>query len=138
MVASVHLGVSVGVDLVRVDDVAASIQRFGDRYTRRIFTPDEIDYCTEKPDLSGRRFAARFAAKEATLKVLRIGPGDALDWRSIEVRRAPDGWVTILLDDAAGVFATRAGVSGLSLSLSHDGDYAIATVVATCLQGASQ
>src|ERR1044071_392246 len=61
----------VGVDLVRVADVASSITRFGDRYVERIFTPDERAYCDADAGRSAQRYAARFAAKEATLKVLR-------------------------------------------------------------------
>lgn len=126
----IQLAVVVGVDLIRVDEVATSIRRFGERYTHRIFTPDEITYCSREPHLADERFAARFAAKEATIKVLRVGPSDALDWRSIELRRSPEGWVDIVLHGAAEALAARAGISDLSLSMSHEGEFATATVVA--------
>jgi holo-[acyl-carrier protein] synthase len=120
----------VGVDLVRVGDVVSSIARFGDRYTQRLFTDGEIGYCNQQPHLAGERFAARFAAKEATLKVLRLRRTDTVSWRSIEVRREPEGWCGIVLHDAARVVAEREGISGLSLSMSHEHEYATATVVA--------
>lgn len=127
----------VGVDLIRVGDVLESIERFGDRYTQRIFTQAEIEYCSEEAPLAGERFAARFAAKEATMKVLRVRPAESVQWRSIEVRRAPDGWCDIVLHDAAETLAKRAGITGLALSMSHEHEYATATVVATRSVGAS-
>ena len=119
----------IGVDLVRVTDVARSIDRFGDRYTRRLFTVQEIGYCNAEPRLAGERFAARFAAKEATTKVLRI-ESDALLWKSIEVRRSPEGWCDIVLHDEVAALARKNGISGFAVSMSHEQEYAIATVVA--------
>ncbi len=122
--------IALGVDLVSVRDVAESLARFGDRYTERLFTRDEIAYCLTDPELAAQRFAARFAAKEATMKALRVVATDAVAWSSIEVRRTPDGWCEIVLHDAARHLADRAGVSDLALSMSHERDYATATVVA--------
>src|SRR6185437_782701 len=88
---------ALGVDLVSVREVAESLARFGDRYTERLFTRDEIAYCLRDPQLAAERFAARFAAKEATMKVLRVVATDAVAWISIEVRRMPEGWCEIVL-----------------------------------------
>jgi holo-[acyl-carrier protein] synthase len=121
----------VGVDLVDVSEVLGSIERFGDRYVRRIFTDDEIDYCRSRaPSLAdqGMRFAARFAAKEATIKVLRTEARP--DFRSIEVRRSKVGWCDLVLHGAAREMAEQAGIEGLSLSMSHEPRYATAVVVA--------
>ena len=125
----------VGVDLVRVGDVAASIARFGDKYTRRLFTDGEITYCLQEPHLAGERFAARFAAKEATIKVLRLSGTDAIAWRSIEVRRAPEGWCDIILRDGAQSLADRQGITDLAVSMSHEHEYATATVIARRAMG---
>jgi holo-[acyl-carrier protein] synthase len=119
----------VGVDLVRVSDVADSIARFGERYSRRLFTEREIGDCTQYADLAAERFAARFAAKEATMKVLRPCAADAVAWRSIEVLRSTDGWCEIVLHDAAAVLARRKGISCLALTMSHEHEYATATVI---------
>ena len=120
----------VGVDLVRIADVSTSIARFGDRYAELVFTAGERAYCVADGARAAERFAARFAAKEATLKVLRPSPQDGISWQSIEVRRLPEGACEIALHDAALALARRGGVVELSLSMSHEGEYAMATVVA--------
>lgn len=119
----------IGVDLVRVADIADSIARFGEHYTRRIYTDREIDYCGREPLRSGQRFAARFAAKEATTKLLRVAT-DALIWHTIEVLRDPGGWCDILLHGESALLARELGISGLAVSMSHEHEYAMATVVA--------
>ena len=120
----------VGIDMVSVSDVAGSLERFGERYVRRLFTDDEADYCLAGAGrASADRFAARFAAKEAAVKVLR--PSDPWgDWRAIEVRRDPDGWVHVVLHGEAAALAARTGITALHLSLSHAGGFATAVVVA--------
>jgi holo-[acyl-carrier protein] synthase len=136
MIASQHdesnrdRSIALGVDLVSVRDVAKSLEQFGDRYTGRLFTRDEISYCMTDAKLAPQRFAARFAAKEAVMKALRVTATDAVAWTSIEVRRMPDGWCEIVLHDAAKQLADEAGVSDLVLSMSHERDYATATVIA--------
>jgi holo-[acyl-carrier protein] synthase len=122
----------VGVDLVRVADVTESIARFGTRYTERLFTADERAYCDADVPRAAERYAARFAAKEATVKVFRVMAHDAIDPRSIEVRQLPEGACEIVLYDGAIALARRSGIADLSLSMSHEQDYATATVVA-CL-----
>jgi holo-[acyl-carrier protein] synthase len=117
--------------MTKVSDVAASIDRFGDRYTGRVYTHDEIAYCTQSPARTAERFAARFAAKEATIKVLHAD-GERPDWRTIEVVRDPAGWCDIRLHGSAATMAAAAGISALSVSLTHDGDYASAVVLAEC------
>ena len=122
--------VRIGADLIHIDTVGNSIERFGSRYLERVFTPAEIEYCQRSESERLRRFAARFAAKEATLKVLRPDQ-HWLDWRSIEVIKTPGGWCEIALHGAAALLAQRAGVAALSVSLSHEDSYALATVAAT-------
>lgn len=118
----------VGVDLVDVSEVLGSIERFGDRYVRRLFTDDEIAYCRSQPQDQAMRFAARFAAKEATIKVLRTDARP--DFRTIEVRRSKVGWCDLVLHGRAKELAKEAGIDGLSLSMSHEPRYATAVVVA--------
>lgn len=125
------MGLRVGADIARVDDVAASLARFGDRYLKRLFTPHEIASCTGAPSVMAASLAARFAAKEATIKVLR--PVDLTPaWRTIEVRRSPSGWCELRLSGEAAKLAADAGITELALSLSHDRDIAAAVVVAQC------
>ena len=119
--------VVVGIDLVQVSDIARSLEVLGERYIRRIWTVDEIAYCTASPEMSTARFAARFAAKEATLKALRLHD-QGIDWRAIEVRQTPAGWCELQLHGDAAALADRAGWISASISLSHEGDYATAMV----------
>ncbi len=120
----------VGVDLVRIADVAESLRRHRDHYTSRMFTANEIAYCQRDAGMAPQRFAARFAAKEATIKVLRPCVTDTFLWTSIEVERAPEGWCSIMLHGATADIAREAGILKFALSMSHEDDYATATVVA--------
>lgn len=122
--------VLIGIDLVQVSSVRASIERFGERFIRRLFTDSEAAYCEEQPHAAAERFAARFAAKEAAFKVLR--PADqGVAWRSIEVVRAPAGWTELCLHADARALARAAGLQCFSLSISHEGDFATAVVIGT-------
>lgn len=128
-----HPGISVrvGTDLCSIDSVEESVERFGDRYLDRIYTPHERSYAEAAIDQRRRceHLAARFAAKEAVVKVLR--PTDIRpEWRSIEVRRQPSGDCDIVLSGLAAEMAADLDVLELSVSLTHEADLAAATVVA--------
>lgn len=124
-------GLRVGVDLTSVAEVEDSVARFGDRYVRRVFTPHEIESCSTGDEVAPSGLAARFAAKEATIKVLRPSQAQP-DYRSIQVRRHPDGWCEIELSGTAADMAEAAGVRHLALSLTHEAGMAAAVVVAVC------
>lgn len=118
----------VGIDLVRVSRIEESLQRFGDRFLRRLFSEHEVEYALDAPALSAQRLAARFAAKEAALKALRIAHcGVAL--RDIEVRRDGSGDCSLVLHGSAHQAARQAGLAVASVSLTHEGDYAAAVVL---------
>jgi holo-[acyl-carrier protein] synthase len=117
---------------VQVSRIAESMRLFGERFTRRLFTSAEIAYCSASEVGAAERFAARFAAKEAALKALRLTEG--VDWRELEVVRADSGACTLLLH---GDLARRAGPWVLSVSLSHEGDLATAVVVAERIDAAT-
>ena len=124
--------VGVGIDLVQVSRIAESMRLFGERFTRRLFTSAEIAYCAASEVGAAERFAARFAAKEAALKALRLTEG--VDWRELEVVRADSGACTLRLH---GDLARRAGPWALAVSLSHEGDLATAVVVAERIDAAT-
>ncbi|MGB8861961.1 MAG: holo-ACP synthase, partial [Ilumatobacteraceae bacterium] len=114
----------VGTDLVYVPEVQSSIEHFGDRYTRRVYTTRELATCASSAGLSAPRLAARFAAKEAVIKVLR--PTGGMSYRDIEVVLDVDGAPAIAFSGAARDRAHALGLDGGSVSISHDGDYAMA------------
>ncbi len=119
----------VGTDVVAVHEVAASVDTFGARYLERVYTEHELKSCVGSPTVQAARLAARFAAKEATIKVLRP-IGHQPDWRSVEVRRHAEGWCTMALTGHAAALADEAGIAELAVSLTHEGDIAAAVVVA--------
>jgi holo-[acyl-carrier protein] synthase len=126
-----------GIDLVQISRISESLANFGEKFTRRLFTEHEIAYATSSEPLQAERFAKRFAAKEATIKALELTQV-GLDWRQIEVRRDASGHCTLALHGVAREAAERARVNELSVSLSRDGDYATAMVVALCRRGDEQ
>jgi holo-[acyl-carrier protein] synthase len=125
------MALRVGTDLVLIDTVRESIESHAEHYLERIYTEREIADCRTAKGIDPERLAARFAAKEATLKVLR--PRDqGIPWNTIEVRRDPDGWVELELSGAAAALASEGRISDLSLSIAHEGGFATAVVVAHC------
>jgi holo-[acyl-carrier protein] synthase len=128
---STGTAIRVGADVVSVHQVAESVESFGPRYLDRVYTEHELGSCRGAPTVRAASLAARFAAKEATIKVLRP-VGHQPDWRSVEVRRHSGGWCTMALSGHAAALAEQAGISDLSVSLTHEGDIAAAVVVALC------
>jgi holo-[acyl-carrier protein] synthase len=123
--------VRVGSDVLSVKQVNESVARFGARYLERVYTDHEISWASDSHAVRAERLAARFAAKEATIKVLRP-EGHRPDWRSIEVQRHAGGWCTMALSGHASTLAEKAGITDLAVSLTHDGDVAAAVVIALC------
>lgn len=121
----------VGLDLVEVSRIQESIDRFGDRFLQRLFSDGEIAYARSQPARAAEHLAARFAAKEAAIKAFALSEAGA-GWRDIEVQRAADGAPSLALHGRAAEAAARLGVTGVALSLSHDGGYAAAVVTALC------
>ena len=120
----------VGIDVVQISRIAESLSKFGDRFVQRVFTPGEIAYASSAPALLTQRLAARFAAKEATIKALKLSL-QGVGWKDLEVRRNDTGACHMELHRAAKRAADDGGVTMLALSMSHDGDYAAAIVIAT-------
>lgn len=122
----------VGIDLVAVAGVRASVDEHADRYLERVYTEREVADCRTEAGVDATRLAARFAAKEAAMKVLRPGRDDAVPWPEIEIRRDPAGHVDVELSGHAAVLAARADLTALTVSLTHEEGFAIAVVVAEC------
>ncbi len=118
----------LGTDLVEVDRVRASLDRFGERFLLRVFTPGERAYAAAKrcPE---QNLAARFAAKEAGAKALGTGLSRGVGWREFEVTRSPEGAPRLVLHGRALASAAALGVERTLLSLTHTDRYAFAVVV---------
>lgn len=118
--------VRCGIDLIDICRVAAGIERFGERFLQRFFTPGERADCEDRPG----RLAARLAAKEAVAKALGTGIG-AVRWRDIEVRcAAEDGRPVLHLHGAAAGVAGGLGLTQWDVSLTHTDGQAAAVAVA--------
>ncbi len=120
--------VGSGIDLVEIDRIQNSLDRFGDRFLNRIFTAGEKRYCLSKKN-AAESLAARFAAKEAAAKALGTGINYGITWREIEVQRAPDGRPSLQFHGRAAEYAKRIGVQNMALSLTHSRSTAMASVV---------
>lgn len=121
--------IGLGTDLIEIDRIERSVDRFGDAFLHRVFTPGEIAYCQRKRN-SAESLAARFAAKEAGAKALGTGISRGVSWREFEVRRQPGQRPELHLSGRAAEIAAALGIRRLSLSLSHSRSVSIAVVVA--------
>jgi holo-[acyl-carrier protein] synthase len=120
--------VGLGVDITEVERIEAAIGRHGQPFLKRVFTPNEIEYC-ERFRNKFERFAGRFAAKEATMKALGTGWGRGVRWVDIEVAREAGGRPTIRLAGEAAKIAGGLGVKRISVSITHTEKEALAQVI---------
>jgi holo-[acyl-carrier protein] synthase len=120
--------VGTGIDIAEVPRIRRSIERFGQRFLHRIYTPGEIRYCDAKANRF-ERYAARFAAKEAAMKALGTGWNHGVRWVDCEVVRLPGRRPTIVFHGKAGEFAAQLGVKNAALSITHTEDQAFAQVI---------
>jgi holo-[acyl-carrier protein] synthase len=117
---------SVGVDIIEISRIARTLESFGERFLRRVYTPAEVAYCRGRvPEL-----AARFAAKEAISKALGTGLV-GITWSEMEVLADRRGKPTVSLSGRARSRAETIHLNQWAVSLSHSDDLAIAMVVAT-------
>jgi holo-[acyl-carrier protein] synthase len=120
--------VGTGVDIAEVARIRTAAERFGARFLKRVFTPEEIRYCTSKANTE-ERLAARFAAKEATMKAIGTGLRHGVTWQDVEVVRELGGRPGLRLSGRAAEFAAALGCKRIHLSLSHTEEQAIAHVI---------
>ena len=111
----------LGIDIIKVDRIRASLERFGTRFTNRVLTPAEQRYVRGRPET----MAGRWAAKEAVSKVLGLGVR-GIGWRDIEIERLPTGQPAVRLHGRAAARATQLGMGRIAVTISHEADYAVA------------
>jgi holo-[acyl-carrier protein] synthase len=115
------------MDAMEIERIADSLERYGDRFLRHVFTAGEIAYCRRKKD-SASSFAARFAAKEAAMKALGTGQSQGVFWTGIEVVRRHGPPMLQFHGGAAKRFEKIGGTKSL-LTLTHSKELAIAHVM---------
>jgi holo-[acyl-carrier protein] synthase len=120
--------VGTGIDLAEVDRIRQSIERYGERFLKRVYTPGEIAYVERKANKFAR-YAARFAAKEAGMKAIGTGWRRGVTWQDFEVANLPSGRPTLRLTGVAAQVAERMGVKRISLSLTHTTQNGMAFVI---------
>lgn len=130
------MAVLCGVDMVEIERIRDSIESSGKAFLDRVFTGNEIRYCEGRKAVRFESYAARFAAKEAVSKAFGTGISEGVGWRDIEVLNDDRGKPFILLANGAKDFFERMGGRGISLSLSHCRQYAVAYAVIETLGGA--
>lgn len=121
--------IGLGTDLIEIARIERSVERFGERFLERVYTPGEIAYCYAKKSFA-ESLAARFAAKEAGAKALGTGISRGVTWKEFEVRRLPGLRPELHLSGRAAEIAAALGVRRLSLSLTHSREMSLAVVVA--------
>src|SRR6266581_5142838 len=118
----------IGIDLVENARIQNSIERFGDRFLKRVFTAGEIAY-SNSMKFPARHFAARFAAKEALSKAFGTGIGKSMGWRDLDVQKKESGEPFVVLSGGAEKMAKERGIVKVWISLSHTEQSASATIV---------
>jgi holo-[acyl-carrier protein] synthase len=120
--------VGAGIDVAEVDRIRAAMQRYGTRFTERIYTPAEIAYVEAKANRY-ERYAGRFAAKEAGMKAIGTGWRKGVRWQDFEVHNLPGGRPTLRLHGEAALVAARLGVKTITLSITHTAEIGMAQVI---------
>lgn len=119
----------IGIDVVEVDRIATAIERHGEAFLAKLFTPSEREYC-ESRKRPALHYAARFAAKEAVSKTFRTGIGGNAGLLEMEVVNDESGAPRIRLSGAAEAFARKHQITEIQISLTHARDYAAANAIA--------
>ena len=119
----------IGIDVVEVARIASAIERHGEAFLTKIFTPDERAFCEAHAN-PAQHYAARFAAKEAAAKALGTGIGANAGLHDLEVVRDASGAPRLRLSGAAAAFARSHGITQIQISLTHARDYAAANAIA--------
>ena len=120
--------VGMGTDLIEVDRIRQSVDRYGDKFLRRVYTEKESAYAMSKRNFA-ERLAGRFAVKEAGMKAIGTGWRRGVTWRDFEVINEPGGRPTLRLTGAAGRIAQELGARRISVSITHTAAMAIAVVI---------
>jgi len=120
--------VGLGIDICRIERVETFLERYGERFTRRCFTPTEIEHCVRYAN-NAEQFAGRIAAKEAASKALGTGWRRGVHWKCFEVTHEVSGKPVLRIHGRAAQLASQMGVRGVYVSITHDAGVAAAVVI---------
>ena len=118
----------LGIDVSRIERVREYLDRYGERFTRRILTPREQEHCARYYN-GAEQVAGRIAAKEAASKALGTGWRQGVHWKCFEVDHEPSGKPVLRIHGRAAELASQMGVRGVHLSITHDAGVAAAVVI---------
>jgi len=118
-----------GIDIIEVDRIKNSIQKYSDRFKKKIFTQKEIDYCHSQAD-PAKHFAARFTVKEAVLKCFGTGLTGGILWKDIEVGKLNSGQPVLNLHGNGKKLFNQLNLKHIHISITHDKTYAVAHAIA--------
>jgi holo-[acyl-carrier protein] synthase len=121
--------VGIGTDIIECLRIAQMVDRHGELFLTRVFTPHEVEYCSARK-ASTQHYAGRFAAKEAVLKALGTGWARGIHWRDIEVRNEVGGRPRIALGGGARELCEKLGIAEMLISISHCRTHATAYALA--------
>ena len=119
----------IGTDIVECLRIAQMIERHGELFINRVYTPYEIRYCQSRRQAT-QHFAGRWAAKEAVLKALGTGWRRGISWRDVEIRNDPSGKPTVALRGGARDVVEELKISKMLISISHCRSHATAYALA--------
>jgi holo-[acyl-carrier protein] synthase len=118
----------IGVDMVDVARIQAMLDRYGERFLRRVYTEAETAYALSGAN-KAERLAGRFAVKEAAMKALGTGKSQGILWKDVETVRGHAGKPVVHLHGQAAKWAKLRGGSAVHVSVTHDGGKAVAFVI---------
>lgn len=121
--------IGIGTDIIECLRIASMIEKHGELFLTRVYTPHEIEYCSARRAAT-QHYAGRFAAKEAVLKALGTGWTRGIQWRDIEVRNDLGGKPSIALSGGAYEYSVLHGIDEVLITISHCRNYATAYAMA--------
>jgi holo-[acyl-carrier protein] synthase len=121
--------IGIGTDITECLRIARMIERHGELFIERVYTPDEIRYCQTRKQAT-QHFTGRWAAKEAILKALGTGWRRGISWRDMEIRNEPGGKPTVAVRGGVKDVVEQLGISEILVTISHCRSHATATAIA--------
>ena len=121
--------IGIGTDITECLRIARMIERHGELFIDRVYTPEEIKYCQSRKQAT-QHYTGRWAAKEAILKAIGTGWRRGISWRDMEVRNDPSGKPVVAVRGGVKEVIERLGISEIHVTISHCRSHATATAVA--------